>query len=109
MKRRYNKPEYSEETYQYWAEQSKGHTEYKRKHTHCTEKIYEVNGYFIKCIQNKYDACLQKENEYGVQVWLRNPEDVTIDKIFENCLSNDWFDNAEEANKRFKEVKAMCY
>lgn len=109
MKRRYNKPEYSEATYQYWAEQSRKNREYGERHSHCTEKTYEVNGYFIKCIQNKYDACLEKENEYGIQVWLRRPEEVTTDKVFENCLSNDWYNNAEEANKRFKEVKEMCY
>lgn len=86
MKRRYNK------------------LEYRERHSHHTEKTYVVNGYFIKCIQNKYDACLEKENEYGIQVWL-----ITADKVFENCLSNDWYNNEEEANKRFKEVKEMCY
>lgn len=106
---RYNKPVYSKETLDEWGKQERKHKEFVKKHSNCTEKIYEVNGYFIKCIQNKYDACLGKENEYGVQVWLRNPEEVTADKVFENCLSNDWFDNAEEANKYFKEMKAMCY
>ena len=109
MRRRYNRPVYSEETLNGWAEQSIRYTEYQKRHSHHTEKMYEVNGYFIKCIQNKYDSCLEKRNEYGVQVWLRNPEEVTADKVFENCLSNDWFENAEEANKRFKEVKEMCY
>lgn len=106
---RYRKPVYSKEQYRKWAEQGRKNREYVERHSHRTEKTYEVNGYFIKCIQNKYDVCLEKENEYGIQVWLRRPEEVTADKVFENCLSNDWYNNAEEANKRFKEVKEMCY
>lgn len=109
MRYRYRKPVYSKEQYRIWAEQGRKNREYVERHSHRTEKTYEVNGYFIKCIQNKYDACLEKENEYGIQVWLRRPEEVTADKVFENCLSNDWYNNAEEANKRFKEVKEMCY
>ena len=107
--RKYNKPVYSKEQYKRWDEALRRAKEFEEKHSNCTEKVYEVNGYFIKCIQNKYDACLEKENEYGVQVWLRKPEEVTVDKVFENCLSNDWYNNSEEANKRFLEVKEMCY
>ena len=103
----YNKPVYSEETIKEWNEWLKNVGEFAEKHTHETKKMYEVNGYYIECIQRKYDACMKKENEYGVRVWMQNPE--TTKTTCGSCLSNDWFNNAEEANKHFKEVKAMCY
>ena len=80
-----------------------------KKHTQATKKVYEINGYYVECIQRKYDACMRKENEYGIRVWTQNPETVEIDKVFEYCVSNDWYNNSEEANKRFLEVKEMCY
>lgn len=108
-KRAYIKPNYTKETLDRWAEQERKNKEFAEKHTNETIKDYEVNGFVIRCIQRKYDECMKKENEFGIQVWLRRPEEVTADKVFENCLSNDWYNNAEEANKRFKEVKEMCY
>ena len=48
------------------------------------------------------------ENEYGVQVWMDNPETVPVGKVFESCISNEWFNNPTEANEHFKEMKAMC-
>ena len=109
MKRYYKKPVYSEETLKNWADTEKSIKEFAEKHSEETIKIYEVNGFYIKCIQRKYDACMRKENEYGVQVWLDNPDTVTIDKVFESCIINNWFDNPKEANEYFKEMKAMCY
>ena len=52
---------------------------------------------------------MKKENEYGVQVWTQNPDTVKIENVFDACVSNDWLNNCDDANKRFKEVKAMCY
>lgn len=106
---RYNKPVYSKEQYKTWEESEKRHHDFMKKHTAETVKVYEINGYFVECIQRKYDACMRKENEYGIRVWTQNPETVEIDKVFEYCVSNDWYNNSEEANKRFLEVKGMCY
>lgn len=52
---------------------------------------------------------MKKENEYGVQVWTEKPENVSVDRVFEYCISNVWFNNPTEANEHFKSVKAMCY
>lgn len=73
------------------------------------DKDYEVAGYTIRCIQRKYDACMDKENEYGIQVWTEDPNTVKIKDVVDACVSNDWFNNCNEANVRFKELKAMCY
>ena len=107
--RKYNKPVYSKEQYERWDEALEKSAEFMRKHTQETEKVYEINGYFVECIQRKYDACMKKENEYGIRVWTQNPETVSIDKVSEACHLNDWYNNPEEANKRFLEVKEMCY
>lgn len=69
--------------------------------------MYEVNGFFIECIQRKYDSCMKKENEYGIRVWTKNPSTVNVNEVSDTCLSNDWFNNAEEANEHFKTVKEM--
>lgn len=106
---RYNKPVYSDEQIKKWADASVRHSNYMKAHTHETVKDFEVAGYTIRCIQRKYDACMNKANEYGIQVWTRNPETVPIEKVSDSCVSNEWFDNYNEANARFKEVKAMCY
>lgn len=106
---RYNKSVYSKEQYKRWdaAEQ------YKQKmyaeHSSEVIKDFEVAGYTIRCIQRKYDACMDKENEYGIQVWTEDPNTVKIENVADACVSNDWFNNCNEANARFKEVKAMCY
>lgn len=107
--RKYNKPVYSEEQYKRWEEYEKRHHDFMKKHTHETIKDYEVNGYVIRTIQRKYDECMNEENEYGVQVWTNKPENVPVDKVFEQCVSNYWFNNPTEANEHFKIVKAMCY
>lgn len=106
MRTRYNAPMYSDEQIKEWTEWLKNTKEFDEKHTYETKKMYEVNGYYIECIQRKFDACMKKENEYGIRVWEQNPETVNT---CEACLINDWFNNVEEANKHFKEVKAMCY
>lgn len=107
--KRYRKPVYSEETLKGWAESSIRHSEWMKSHTSETVKDYEIAGYVIRCIQRKYDKCMNKENEYGIQVWTDKPENVPIEKIIDSCLSNEWFDNPTEANEHFKTVKAMCY
>lgn len=98
------KNKYSKETIREWNEWLKNAGEFAEKHTKETKKVYEVNGYYIECIQRKYDACMKKENEYGIRVWEQNPETV---KTCETCLTNDWFNNANEANEHFKAVKEM--
>lgn len=60
MRTRYNKPVYSEEAYKEWDNWLKRAGEFAKKHTKETVKIYEVNGFFIECIQRKYDACMKK-------------------------------------------------
>lgn len=50
-----------------------------------------------------------KENEYGIQVWTQNPDTVKPEKVVECCMSNQWFNNANEANEHFKNMKEMCY
>lgn len=80
-----------------------------KSHTRETTKDYEISGYTIRCIQRKHDKCMNKENEYGVQVWTQNPNTVSIEHVFDACISNNWFDNPTEANEHFKTVKAMCY
>ena len=105
----YKKPVYSEEQIQRWEESSIKHSEWMKSHTSETVKDFEIAGYTIRCIQRKYDACMNKENEYGVQVWTCNPDNVQPENIFESCISNEWFNNPTEANEHFKQVKAMCY
>ena len=95
---------YSKETIKEWNEWLKNAGEFSKKHTKETKKVYEVNGYYIECIQRKYDSCMKKENEYGIRVWEQNPETVNN---CETCLTNDWFNNADEANEHFKAVKEM--
>ncbi len=109
MKRRYNKPVYSEEQYKRWDAAKEYKQKMYKEHSSETIKDYEVAGYTIRCIQRKYDACMKKENEYGVQVWTDKPENVPIEKIYDYCVSNEWFNNPTEANEHFKQVKAMCY
>ena len=106
---RYNKPVYSDEQIKKWADASVRHSNYMKAHTNETVKDFEVAGYIIRCIQRKYDACMNKENEYGIQVWTEDPNTVKIENVADACVSNDWFNNCNEANARFKEVKAMCY
>ena len=105
----YNKPVYSEETLRGWREAERKAKEFAKRHSFETIKDYEIAGYTIKCIQRKYDKCMKKENEYGVQVWTQNPDTVKIENVFDACVSNEWFNNPTEANEYFKEVKAMCY
>lgn len=59
-KRAYIKPSYTKETLDGWAEQERKNKEFAKKHTKETVKIYEVNGFFVECIQRKYDACMKK-------------------------------------------------
>lgn len=106
---KYNKPVYSKEQYDVWAQAEKKAKEFAQKHSSETVKDYEVAGYTIRCIQRKYDACMNKENEYGVQVWTCNPGTVSIENIFDSCVSNEWFNNPEQANECFKKTEAMCY
>lgn len=106
---RYRKPVYSKEQYRIWAEEGRKAKEFAEKHSSETVKDYEIAGYTIRCIQRKYDACMKKENEYGVQVWTCNPDNVQPENIFESCISNEWFNNPTEANEHFKQVKGMCY
>ena len=54
-------------------------------------------------------AELSKENEYGIQVWLKNPNEVKVEEVMEMCISNNWFNNSDEANESFKKTKEMCY
>lgn len=108
MRARYGRPVYSDETIKEWADWLKREGDFAEKHTVETTKIYKVNDFFIECIQRKYDACMKKENEYGLRVWMQNPKTVDIKRISDMCLTNDWFNNADEANERFKELKAMC-
>lgn len=100
---------YSEETLKGWAEAERKAKEFAEKHSFETVKDYEVAGYTIRCIQRKYDKCMNKENEYGVQVWADKPENVSLENVFESCVSNRWFNNPTEANEHFKQVKEMCY
>lgn len=106
---KYQKPVYSKETLDRWAEAGRKSKEFAKKHSSEVIKDYKVEGYTIRCIQRKYDTCMKKENEYGVQVWMCNPDTVTVEDIFDCCVSNEWFNNPDDANKRFKQVKAMCY
>ena len=106
-KRAYIKPNYTKETLDRWAEQQRKHKEFAKEHTNETTKIYEVNGFFVECIQRKYDACMKKENEYGIRVWTKNPKEVEVEEVYDACLTNDWFNNAEEANEHFKTTKEM--
>jgi hypothetical protein len=106
---RYRKPVYSKEQYRIWAEEGRKAKEFAEKHSSETVKDYEIAGYTIRCIQRKYDKCMNKENEYGVQVWADKPENVPIEKIHDYCVSNEWFNNPTEANEHFKQMKAMCY
>lgn len=104
----YTKPEYSKEQLRAWDEQYTNLANYIEKHTHETIKMYEVNGFFIKCIQTKYDSCLRNRfDRYGIQVWDCNPEETKIENPFESCIFNKWFDNPTEANDKFKQVKEM--
>lgn len=34
---------------------------------------------------------------------------VSIENVFDSCVSNEWFNNPEQANEYFKKTKAMCY
>ena len=106
---KYNKPVYSKETLDRWAEAGDKAKEFAQKHSSEIVKDYEVAGYTIRCIQRKYDGCMNKANEYGVQVWTCNPDTASIEDVFDCCISNEWFNNPDEANKCFKKVKAMCY
>ena len=109
MKYHYNKPEYSQEALNRWANAKQKRKAFKEKHSYETVKIYKVNDYFIKCIQRKYDECMKKENEFGIQVFISNPANLNAENIMDECILNDWFKSCDEANKRFKDVKAMCY
>ena len=100
---RYKRAIYSAEQYKFWKESSRRRAMFFDAHSHITEKVFEVSGHYIRCIQRKYDTCLNKENQYGVQVWetkeYNNPD---------NCLANEWFNTPEEANGRFLFWKANC-
>ena len=106
---KYKKPVYSEETLKGWEEAEQKAKEFAEKHSFETVKDYEIAGYTIRCIQRKYDKCMNKENEYGVQVWADKPENVPVEKINDYCVANEWFNNPEQGNEYFKQVKAMCY
>ena len=103
----YKRPVYSEETKRGWAEAERREKEFSRKHSKETIKDYEIKGCIVRCIQRKYDECMKKENEYGIQVWVQKPENIPIENLAENCLYNKWFNNAGEANKEFQRVKEM--
>ena len=102
---RYTRPVYSKETYEYWGECERKSKEFAERHSKETEKCYKVNNLYIWCIQRKYDACMNKENEYGIQVWTREDRN-----IFEGaeCLVNEWYDTPDEANKSFLVWKGQC-
>ena len=97
---RYKKPTYSTEQRKYWIESEERYRKFLILHTHEKEMVYEVHGFYIVCIQRKYDKCMDKENEYGIQVWMsedrKNPED---------CVENEWFNNPKEANLAFIRYK----
>lgn len=100
---RYNKPVYSKETLKAWDEAEKRHSDFMKAHTHETVKVYKVKDLYIFCIQRKYDACMNRQNQYGIQVW----EDPTrMDS--EKCLANNWFNNPDDANKKFIFWKEQC-
>lgn len=101
---RYTRPVYSKDAYEYWENCQKKAAEFANKHSSETEKCYEVNGLYIWCISRKYDACMKKENAYGVQVWTVENRKVTDG----DCFINEWFNNADEANAFFKEMKQQC-
>ena len=100
---RCTRPTYSEETLKYWAERDRKDKEFAERHSHESEKVYKVNGLYIVCIKREYDKCMNKENQYGIQIWenaeRKNPED---------CIYNKWFNNKAEANGNFKTVVAMA-
>lgn len=100
-------PVYSEEQLRKWSKMEKEIKEFQKEHSKEVIKDYNVNGYVIRCIQRNYDKCMNKENEYGIQVWTKKPETVTFEELIEACTYNNWFDNANEANEAFKTVKAM--
>lgn len=106
---RYKKPVYSEEQYKRWDAAEEYKQKMYKEHSSETTKDYEVAGYTIRCIQRKYDKCMNKENEYGIQVWTDKPENVSFENIYDCCISNEWFNNPTEANEHFKRMKAMCY
>lgn len=105
----YQKPVYSKETLKRWAEDDDKRKEYMNAHTNEMVKVREVSGYWIKCIQRKYDACMKKENEYGIQVFTSNPDTCGVEGIMDECVLNVWFNNCDDANRKFAEVMAMCY
>lgn len=103
----YKRPVYDKETIKGWMEAEGRSKEFSRKHSKETVKEYEVAGFVVRCIQRKYDTCMKKENEYGIQVWFQKPEEVPVEDLAESCFYNEWFNNPEEANKKFKEVETM--
>lgn len=103
MLKNYGRPSYSEETLKRWTEQQKKDREFAERHSQETTKDYEVKDFIVRCIQRKYDACMKKENEYGIQIWMQKPEETTA----ESCFYNEWFNNVEQANEEFKRVKEM--
>lgn len=107
MRYHYNRKIYSKEQYERWNNNVKKVSEYARKHTSEEVKKYKVDGFFIKCIQRKYDACMKKENQYGVQVFNDNPETCGVENIMDICIANEWFNNVADANNYFKEVREM--
>ena len=91
---------YSAEQHKIWDEAEERHSKFMIAHTHEKEMVFENHGFYIVCIQRKYDKCIDKKNEYGIQVWLT--EDRTNP---ENCLENQWFDTPQEANETFVRFK----
>lgn len=103
---------YSKEQLAYWKEKKYSYSDYISLHTNEMVKVYEINGYYIKCTQRKVDEVLASKgykSEYGVQVWSCNPEEVSPDELFDKYIDARWFKNPAEANEYFKQVKAMCY
>ena len=94
---------FSDETYELWGKRQKERKDFSDKHSHITERVVRVSDFFIVCIQRKYDPCMKRANQYGIQVWN------TVDRTDpDHCLANEWFTNADEANERFLFLKANC-
>lgn len=105
---KYTKNHYSKEQIEYWAECERKSYEFNKKHSSEVIKDYNIDGYVIRCIQRKYDKVLKKENEYGIQVWTKNPNECGLEEIFDSCINNEWFNNPCEANNYFLQMKEMC-
>lgn len=100
---------YSKEYEEACAKALERSARYVAEHTHESVRDYEVAGYYIRCIQIKYDSCLNRKNMYKIQVWVCNPENVKADEVYVMCVDNKTFDNPEDANNYYKRVRELCY